>query len=195
VRAASSPPVAALRRGTGSPAPEFGHSRLEPILATARAESAPAYQPRVTPWENRPYPPRAPCKGAGHPARMSRSLVKSLIDEGHLWEGSNCPRPCRAGWDYATVFPGRCPGLVRPHAVGVQNVHTPARGWEPREPAAWKAALREQSRRAEPFLGLAINEPDVIASSCGRLEMNNLGASAAQPMRFGSTNPPSHDGR
>jgi hypothetical protein len=38
--------------------------------------------------------------------------------------------PALAGraWPLEAGFPGRCPGLICPHAVGVQNVQTPDRG-------------------------------------------------------------------
>ena len=54
----------------------------------------------------------------GKPASLARAPCKGAV------RGSYS-RPCRAGWDYATVFPGRCLGLICPHAVGVQNVQTP----------------------------------------------------------------------
>jgi hypothetical protein len=72
--------------------------------AGARAESGPACQPRVTLWESRPLttlrrPERVQAKEAT-PALTGRA------------------GPLEAG------FPGRCPGLMCPHAVGVQNVRT-----------------------------------------------------------------------
>jgi len=80
--------------------------RLEVSTAGSRAESAPAYQPRVTPWESRPLttlrrPERAQATGAT-PALAGRAV------------------PLEAG------FPGRCPGLMCSHAVGVETVQTPA---------------------------------------------------------------------
>ena len=100
--------AASMKRRLG-----FEHSCLEPLLAGARAESAPAYQPRATPWESRPLttlrlPERAQATEAT-PALAGRV------------------GPLEAG------FPGRCPGLMCPHAVGVHNVQAPDRGPEGRE--------------------------------------------------------------
>jgi hypothetical protein len=172
---------------------EFGQSCFELIRARARAESAAAYQPRVTPWESlKPRrgglpiapaeppslflffsgaalarlsnsPPAAPLKnkkkGGG-----SRSSYKQVTPTGFLapgarrrWYESPTSKRCasisssrpspgkmwvkaspeRARPTEATPalagravpleagFPGRCLGLMCPHAVGVQNVQTP----------------------------------------------------------------------
>jgi len=81
--------------------------RLEVSTAGSRAESAPAYQPRVTPWESRPLttlrrPERAQATEAT-PALAGRAV------------------PLEAG------FPGRCPGLMCPHPVGMHNAHNSIR--------------------------------------------------------------------
>ena len=100
-------------RFTEPPAPclEFGHSRRGPTLAEARAESASAYQPIPIPnrdWESWPLTT---------PQRPERARATEAT-------------PALAGRAVAlgAGFPGRCPGLMCPHAVGVQNVRTEVTG-------------------------------------------------------------------
>ncbi len=97
--------LGASKPSVETPGLEFGHSCFKPSLSRARAESAPAYQPRVTPWETRPL------------ARLRRPERAQAAEATPALAGRAVP--LEAG------FPGRCPGLMCPHAVGVQSVQSP----------------------------------------------------------------------
>ena len=89
-----------------------------------------ADQPRVAPWESRPCLALAPCKGAGYPSRRSQRCHSMSVRF-----QTEATAPALAGrFRIARWFSqGGCPGLMCPHAVGVQNVQTSVAAFPPTE--------------------------------------------------------------